>query len=160
VNQRNGTVWINLGRNDALRRQVSFTVHTPDSKPGGTEGKKGSIEVTQILGDHLAEAKITGDSLTNPILPGDKIYTPLWDPNRPERFAIAGKIDINGDGQDDREQLKSLIALSGGAVDAELDAEGKMIGAISADTRYLIAGPIQDKARNAWTKMASDASLL
>src|SRR5581483_2017659 len=131
-----------------------------DSKAGDPDGKKGQIEVTQILGDHMAEARILDSTLANPLLPGDKIYTPLWDPGRPERFAIAGKIDIDGDGKDDRDQLKSIIALSGGTIDAELSPEGNLTGAISSDTRYLIEGPPQDKARTAFEKLAADAKLM
>jgi hypothetical protein len=140
VNQKARTVWINLGREDYLRRQTTFTVHSPD-QTAGKDAKKGTIEVTQILGDHLAEARIIDDSLIDPLVPGDKIYTPLWDPGHPERFAVAGKIDIDGDGRDDHERLRNLILLSGGVVDADLQPDGKQTGTMTVDTRYLIIGP-------------------
>ena len=115
-------------------------MHSPD-QTAGKDAKKGTIEVTQILGDHLAEARIIDDSLIDPLVPGDKIYTPLWDPGHPERFAIAGKIDIDGDGRDDHERLKNLILLSGGVVDADLQPDGKQTGTMTVDTRDLIIGP-------------------
>ena len=60
------------------------------------EGNKGSIEVTHVLGDHLAEARVTDDKLADPILPGDKVYTPLWNPGQKRHFALAGFFNIDG----------------------------------------------------------------
>ena len=56
VNQ-NGTVWINLGTGDSLRRQVTFSVFDSDLHDASKSKKKGSIEVTRVLGDHMAEAQ-------------------------------------------------------------------------------------------------------
>ena len=87
VNQRDGTVWINLGRADLLLRQVSFSVYPADMHDMTIEGKKGSIEVTQILGAHLAEARILDDHLSDPIVAGDKIDTPLVESEREMRIS-------------------------------------------------------------------------
>ena len=71
VNQRNSTVWINLGRADSLTRQVSFSVFPPDvTSMTDKAAKKAKIEVTQILGDHLAEARVVDDDPGNPDLAG------------------------------------------------------------------------------------------
>ena len=51
VNQRAGTVWIDLGRADSLQRQVTFGVFLADVTDVTVGSKKGSIEVTQVLGD-------------------------------------------------------------------------------------------------------------
>ena len=151
VNQRTATVWINLGKADGLRPQITFTVHRP-GLPANEEGRKASIEVTNLLGDHLAEARILEDNLKDPIVPGDKIYTPLWEPSHPEHFAIIGRIDFNGDGHDDHGRLRNLIVANGGAIDAEVDPEtGKSSGSVTVDTRYLIRGPLgSEKAREAY----------
>ena len=82
INLRTKAVWINVGRADGLRPQVTFNVHAAGQKPTDNI-TKAKIEVTQILGEHLAEAKILEDSMEDPIVPGDKIYTPLWDPGVP-----------------------------------------------------------------------------
>ena len=60
VNQ-DGTVWINLGAADALRRQITFSVFDADAQDPAKTEPKGSLEVTRILGDHMAEARVTND---------------------------------------------------------------------------------------------------
>jgi hypothetical protein len=158
VNQRTSTVWINLGKADGLRPQVTFTVHRP-GLPANEEGRKASIEVTNIIGDHLAEARILEDNMKDPIVPGDKIYTPLWEPSHPEHFAIIGRIDFNGDGHDDRDRLRNLIVANGGAIDAEVDPEtAKVTGTVTVDTRYLVRGPLgSEKTREAYDGMLNAA---
>ncbi len=141
INLRTKAVWINVGRADDLRPQITFNVHAAGLKPSDNI-KKAKIEVTQILGEHLAEAKILEDSLEDPIVPGDKIFTPLWDPGRPEHFAIAGRIDFDGDQRDDHERLRNLIRLGGGVIDAEIQSDGSVKGALTVETRYLVLGPV------------------
>lgn len=143
VNAGMHTVWINLGRADQLRNQLSFSVYDPKANTAKGEGLKGSIEVTAIIGEHLAVARIVNDDISNPIVNGDKIYTPLWHPGRGEHFAIMGKIDLDGDGKHDGEIIKDMISSAGGAVDAELDVDGKLTGpGITNATRYLLEGEI------------------
>ncbi|MFO0792298.1 MAG: hypothetical protein U0805_22795 [Pirellulales bacterium] len=149
VNQ-NGTVWINLGTSDALRRQVTFSVFDQDLHDASKSKKKGSIEVTRLLGEHMAEARITKDDPKNPILTGDNIYSQVWHRGKKLHFALTGIIDIDGDGQSDLQLARELIELNGGVVDAYLDDEGKMQGKITANTRYLISG----EAPNNPTKVA------
>ncbi len=145
VNQRNRTVWINLGRADALQRQTTFSVYPADATALGQDVIKASIEVTQILGDHLAEAKIIDDSSTNPIIPGDKIHTPVWSAGDRRRFALAGFLDATGDGRDDLQLIQNLITASGGIVDAFVDTEGRREGKVSVNTRYLVLGERPDE---------------
>lgn len=140
VNAGSRVVWINRGRADNLTRQTTFFVQPADVAPGAKLPPKGRIEVTQILDAHLAEARILDDSLLDPLLPGDKIYTPLWDPGQVIHYGLAGTMDLNGDGTDDSEKLRSLISIHGGVIDAELDAEGNVVGSMSVNTRYLILG--------------------
>ena len=60
VNQRDRTVWINLGRADALSRQVTFGVYSAGSNE--VKQSKAGIEVTQILGDSY-NRHYTGDTI-------------------------------------------------------------------------------------------------
>lgn len=165
VNQRAGTVWINLGRADNLTRQMSFSVYGSDATDLSSTGKKASIQVTQILGDHLAEARIVEDNISNPIMPGDKIFTPLWNTGEKKRFAITGFCDLDGDGRSDIEQVRQLIALNGGIVDAWTDDKGEIQGEITINTRYLVIGD-QPGERGAagtiagFTKMVTNAEKL
>jgi hypothetical protein len=140
VNQRSGTVWIDLGRADNLNPLVSFAVYPADVSNLGKGAKKASIEVTQVLGDHLAEARILDDKITEPIVPGDKIHTPLWNSGDKRHFALAGFMDIDGDGKNNVQLLQNLIKLNGGVIDCAVDAKGKINGEISVQTRYLVLG--------------------
>jgi hypothetical protein len=139
VNQ-NGTVWINVGEADSLRRQITFNVYDADQHDAARATKKGSIEVTRLMGDHMAEAKITEDDPTNPILTGDNIYSPVWHRGKKLRFALAGFIDFDSDGTSDLQLARDLIELNGGALDAYLGEDGKVSGEITAHTRYLVLG--------------------
>ena len=157
VSQR-GTVWIDVGESDHLPRQLAFSVYGVDQNGVARDKRKGAIEVTQIIGPHLAEAKILEDDIVNPIVPGDQIYTPLWQPGRQERFALAGFMDLDGDDLSDRALVRDMITMSGGAIDAELDDQGKMQGALSIETRYLILGPKkEDTAEAAVCKIEAEA---
>ena len=140
VNQ-NGTVWINVGEADAVRRQLTFNVYDADEHDADRAVKKGSIEVTRVTGDHMAEARITQDDPTNPILTGDNIYSPVWHRGKKLRFALTGIIDFNNDGISDMKLARELIELNGGVVDAYLGDDGKIVGeGITAHTRYLVLG--------------------
>ena len=143
VNQANGIVWINLGQADGLGRQMAFSVYGSDSTDMKKAVKKGSIEVTQILGEHLAEARVTEEKTNEPLLPGDKIHTPVWSPGDKKHFAIAGFIDIDGDGRSDRQLVHNLVTMSGGVIDVELDEKGERSGTpgdITPNTTYFIVG--------------------
>jgi BRCT domain type II-containing protein len=54
----------------------------------------------------------------------------VYDRERRLRFVLVGKMDINGDGIDDTEQLKALIQEFGGKVDP----------ALTVQTDYLVVG--------------------
>jgi archaellum component FlaC len=76
------TVWINLGRADALQPQAQFTVYGAQSTNAATAVEKGLVVVTRIEGEHLAQARILNDRVADPIVAGDKIKvtTPLRSP--------------------------------------------------------------------------------
>jgi hypothetical protein len=158
VNQRTRTVWINLGHADNLRRQTTFSVVAAGEHVVLTEKRKGRIEVTQILGEHLAEARILEDDVSDPIVPGDQVYTPLWHPGRQVHFAIAGFIDVDGDGRDDRDVIVTLIEMSGGVIDEQLMPDGTRAGpGMTVDTRYLIFGKSPETAPPPGSEGAEEA---
>jgi hypothetical protein len=162
VNQ-DGTVWINLGAADSLRRQITFSVYDPEMHDPAKATKKGSIEVTRILGDHMAEARITEDKSTDPIIGGDYVYSQVWHPGKKLRFALTGVIDIDGDSTHDVQRAIDLIQLNGGVVDSYLDDEGQQQGEMSVDTRYLVLGEFPEDAlkagfREGWSTMTEDAN--
>jgi hypothetical protein len=142
VDQRSGMVWIDRGRADALPRQITFSVYPADTTDLTSTGSiKASIEVTQILGDHLAEARVLDDKITDPIIRGDKIHTPLWAPGTKKHFALAGVMDVYGDGKNHVQTVIDLIKMNDGIVDAYIDDKSNnVVGAITVNTRYLILG--------------------
>ncbi|MCP4189638.1 MAG: hypothetical protein GY768_03305 [Planctomycetaceae bacterium] len=168
VNPKTGIVFLNLGSDDGLRPQVTFSVYGVDVNNLAQEERKATIEVTRIVNENLAEARITEDDADNPVMPADVIYTPLWNANSAMHFALAGSMDINDDGRDDREIVKRLILLNNGTIDAE-EQGGEINGKMTHHTRYLIIGDrpsvgtdgVADTAsQNAWTKMLNDATEL
>lgn len=164
INQ-NGTVWINLGTADSLRRQVTFSVYDADQHDAAKAEKKGSIEVTRILGEHMAEAKVTEDDATNPILTGDQLYSQVWHRGKKLRFALTGFIDFDGDGRSDMQLARELIEMNGGIVDAYLTETGEVEGEITANTRYLVLGDTpelasQVKLQTGWNEMSQESTKL
>ncbi len=162
VDQASGIVWIDLGRADALARQTSFSVYPADTSNLVQAGKKGSIEVLRIRGDHLAEARIIEDTLADPIMPGDKVHTPVWSPGEQKRFALAGFMDVDNDGRSDLAIVRNLISMNGGLVDAFIDQKGERTGEVTVNTRYLILGDPPDAKGQAqmiagYTRMIEDA---
>ncbi|RIK72732.1 MAG: hypothetical protein DCC67_18855 [Planctomycetota bacterium] len=149
VDQRDGTVWINLGSADGLRPQVTFSVIDSDSADAEAAKQKGTIEVVRVEDAHMAEAKITSDDPKNPLMAGDRIYSQVWDRGRQVNFGVAGFIDLDKDGRSDLQKLKDIIAASNGKVVAAPDETGKLPeGAeLQVDTRFLILGKFPEGAR-------------
>jgi len=141
------TVLIDLGREDGLRPKMTFSVYDADDMNARTAKKKASLEVTRILGDHRAEARITQLDHVDPIIRNDHIATSAWSPGESLGFALVGKMDIDKDGLDDRDEIRTLITRGGGRIDAEevivqtgRDKTSKVTGAISVNTRYVVVG--------------------
>lgn len=158
VDSSTDLVWIDLGERDFLRPRISFSVYAKDV-PGvarGPQDVKGKIEVTRILNQTTAEARIVYDDFKRPITQGDLIYTPLWKPGRVEVFSIIGLIDLDGDGRSDRETLHQILAVNNAKFDNEIndkgepvDANGNVLsdeeaGHITEKTKFLILGDIPD----------------
>ncbi len=128
----------------------------------GSDDIKGAIEVTRIIDAHTAEARIIKDELYQPIAKGDPIFTPIWSPGRRENFSFVGVIDLDGDGQSDRQKLHELVAGAGATIDNEVDDEGKRIRymkfpndfvdhgegvpGVDVNTKFLVIGDIPDIA--------------
>ena len=149
VNQRSRLVWINLGSDDGLRPQTMFSVYavddaitvSSDDKPKPSDTKsKGKVEVVRLMDRHMAEARVVDDDLSNPMMPGDQVFSPTFEPGRPEHFALVGFIDVDGDGTSDRQRVRDLIALNGGVIDAEVTENGKSTGEMTINTNYVVIG--------------------
>lgn len=151
VDNNTRTVWINLGDADNLRPQTTFSVYDQDHHGvgRGPEDIKGRIEVTRILGPHLAQARILEEDLIRPMSEQDVVYTPVWSAGLTERFAFVGEIDFDGDGQSDRSQLHDILEQSGAEISVEIDDDGYRIpedAVITKDTKFLVLGHFPDPA--------------
>ena len=140
VNQGARMVWLNLGSDDGLRRQITFTVIASDEINPVKAEKKGTVEVVRILDGHLAEARIMDDDPSKPIMPGDQLFSAAWQPGHAEHFALVGLMDLDKDGVSDLDKVKDLITVNGGIVDAELKDDGTRVGQMTVDTHYLVQG--------------------
>ncbi len=106
------------------------------------QGPKGYVEVIEVTGDHTSRARIRWFDTTRPLAANDKIYNPVWSPRHKHRVAIVGIFDLDGDGQDDRPLLKSILRQQGCEIDLEILPDGTMQGEISALTDWLVLGKV------------------
>lgn len=140
-------VLINLGSADSLVVGVQFGVVDVNELNIEEAELKSQIQVTKILGEHSAQARVLGNpSYKNPVVRGDKLYSPFWAPGRKVRIALAGDIDITGDGRSNTEQLKSMIELAGAEVAATISATGVMEGKLDSSVRFLVVGEQPDSS--------------
>jgi hypothetical protein len=169
VNEAAQIVWINLGHADGAARMMTFSVVDQDALGVSQAEIKGSIEITKVKEAHLSEARVVPGSqadLSKPIMRGDLIYSPSFRKGQKTHFALAGVMDIDGDGKDDRERVKALITTSGGVVDAELLDDGSIAGKMTVETKYLVKGDRPTDSRNDekllknWSQMTEDATRL
>jgi hypothetical protein len=136
---------INLGSNDNVRSHENLTFSIfGGAESGERRERKGALEVVDVLGPHLSSAKITEvvDPNSNPLMPGDLLINPAWSPSNRMHVAIAGLIDLTGDGKDNTEEFIRSLSKQGIVVDAYYDwKENKVKGeGMTRNTDYLIIG--------------------
>ena len=163
VNQRANVVWIDLGSADGLQRQMNFSVYDKNQIGATNAEVKAKIQVTAIKEAHLAEARIVESDDLDVIMKGDKIYSPTFRKGHKTRFALAGFMDIDGDGKSDQTKVKSIITTNGGVVDAELLPDGSIAGKLSVETRFLVRGEAptdktDERMLNGWNSMQEEAT--
>lgn len=139
--------YINLGSSDHVNPQLTFTIHglAADGRPNPKP--KGTLEVVNVIGPHLSQTRVTSvkDRNRDPITEGDVIYNASWNPNLKKHVAIAGIVDLTGDGRDDLEEFMRSLKRQNIEVDAYLDPkEGTMQGKITFRTDFLILGEVSE----------------
>lgn len=135
-----GSVVLNIGSEDGLRPNQTFSIYDQMAKDFDVKKSKASIEVTAVTGPHQSEARITKENSLDPILTNDQILSPSWDPGYRVPIAVAGVFDLDYDGSDDRDRLIQDIERNGGRVVAFHDKDGKVFGQIDSATRYFVLG--------------------
>lgn len=133
-------VRLNVTRSMGARPQMILAVFDADAPGLPTDKPKARIKLLQV-NERDSVASIEEEfNKTNPIRSGDQVYSAAWSPNQPQRFALIGKIDMNRDGVDDRDDLKRLINAAGGVVDYDIPepGAGQEQGELNARISYYI----------------------
>lgn len=73
VDETRQVLWINKGSEDGVKRAETLKVRGNTQKDGKPGEVKGSVTITRILADHLAEARIESENSDDPIAPGDVV---------------------------------------------------------------------------------------
>ncbi|SMP69423.1 hypothetical protein SAMN06265222_11237 [Neorhodopirellula lusitana] len=134
-------VTINLGSSDALRPGVTFGVIDADETRLQDAKIKATVQVTKILGDHRAEARVVArPEFRYPIIPGDQIYSPFWAPGRRVKIALAWNIDIDGDERYDIEHVASMVRAAGAEVDTTIQEDLTGLDELDSGVRFLVFG--------------------
>jgi predicted nucleic acid-binding Zn-ribbon protein len=149
MDRRGLNPYINLGSADHVNRQLTFTIHgvAADGRPNPQP--KGTLEVINVIGPHLSQTRITSvkDRNRDPVTTGDVIYNASWNPNLKKHVAIAGIIDLTGDGRDSLQEFMRTLERQNIVVDAYLNPkDGTMKGKITFQTDYLILGDLPSSA--------------
>ncbi|MDW8223939.1 MAG: hypothetical protein RMJ82_13425 [Gemmatales bacterium] len=169
VNPAGDSVIINRGQSHRLPEGITFSVY-PRGPDGRLVPKiKAMIQVVQtnqntaiarvtrmVKPEELRDPAwdefderywITDPSkfvlLREPIRPGDFIYNSAWKPNEPVHLALAGLIDLDGDGRDDSDTFKLLLRERGVIVDLHLrytEAGYVTEGQLAERTDMLVVG--------------------
>jgi hypothetical protein len=142
--QDQSIAYISLGTADNLKPGITFSIYgvTPTGKTNKV--RKGSLEVANVIGDHLSAARImeVTDAGRDPIMTGDLLYNPSWSPTLREHVAIAGVIDLLGTGKDQTAEFVRNLEKQGIVVDAYLDIKDLTVkgDGMNWNSNYLIIG--------------------
>ena len=152
-----GSVFIDLGRLDGVRTNLTFAIYDRTATDFEKDRHKATIEVTEILGDHRSKARVTEENPLDPILAKDKILSATFDRGDTVAVALGGFFDIDNDGISDLKRLKRMIENNGGRIVASHDENGNITGEIDSTTRYFVLGPPPQggSSRNVVTAMAT-----
>lgn len=163
IDQRNGVGYVNLGELDGLKPATTFSIYGKfETDFGNQEKQKGKIEITRITGPHQAEFRILDSKTFDPILRDDLVQSPVWNAGDKVRFALAGILDVDGDGDSDLELVRNVIQSNNGEIDMEMNEQGDIRGQMSIKTRYLVVGNLPtdtspQAVRDSVTRMLSQA---
>ncbi len=128
-----------LSRRQGAREQLVFSVFDKDAPGLPTDSPKATIELTRV-DDNGSVGRIVKQMKTiDPIRNGDQVYSPAFGQDRAQTFALIGKIDVDRDGRDDREDLKRMIRAAGGEVVYDLPPPpGRETGELSPTVSWYV----------------------
>jgi hypothetical protein len=113
-------VRLDINRAMGIRPTMRFTIFDRKAVGLPSDKPKGQIEITEVGNQYSVGRIIETRDLAKPIVAGDLLYSAAWNASEPQEFALIGKLDLNRDGKDDREDIKRLITSAGGKVGYDL----------------------------------------
>ncbi|HLN31576.1 MAG TPA: hypothetical protein VK395_27795 [Gemmataceae bacterium] len=146
VDSKGELAWVNIGSADNVKphQNLTFSIFGSGSDSRERRERKGALEIVDVLSAHLSTAKITevADPNSSPLLPGDLLINPAWSPSNRIHVAIAGLIDLTGEGRDNIEEFMRNLKREGIVVDAYFDWKDMSIKGegMTHQTDYLIRG--------------------
>jgi predicted nuclease with TOPRIM domain len=123
VDNTRGEVRTTLSRRQGAKERMVFSVFDREAAGIPTDTAKGTIELIRVTDSGSIGRILKTTNSIQPISAGDFLYSPAFGA-RPRLFALIGKIDMNRDGRDDREDLKRMIRSRGGEVVYDLPPAG------------------------------------
>ncbi len=131
---------INLGRRHGLKAGLRFSILNQDTLRMTEATPKAQIEITRVT-ESQATGRVIQDRNNVPVIPGDLVYSPTWRVGGTVKYAMVGKMDIDGNGSDDRQAVRDLIVRNGGEVVEDVGPDNKPSGGkLDENTRFLIVG--------------------
>ncbi len=118
------TVFINLGSIQKMTPQMTFSIHSVGADGKAFSAVKGNLEVVNVF-EAGSQCRIVIEKNKNdPIQQGDVIVNPNWNPDRKRHVAIAGLIDMDGEGRNQLREFRQLLERQNIIVDAYLEPAG------------------------------------
>ena len=148
LDNRGNNAYLSLGSSDHVNRGLTFTIHGVGADGRPNPQTKGTLEVVNVIGPHLSQARITSVNNPNrdPIVANDVVYNASWNPNIKKHVAIVGIIDLTGDGRDSLDEFMRNLERQNIVVDAWVEpGNGRIHGQLTYQTDYLILGGTPDR---------------
>ena len=157
VERRGDSAFINLGQIQKMTPQMTFSVHGVGTDGQPLPTSKGSLEVVNVF-EAGSQARILIEKNKNdPIQQGDVIVNPNWNPDRKRHVAIAGMIDLTGEGRNQLREFRQLLERQNIVVDAYLESSGSNWASqgkgVTRETNYLILGEELPDSKDATVKI-------
>jgi hypothetical protein len=144
IDRTGQVVYVNLGTQDRVKPQLTFSVFGAGPNGKASAERKGAIEITKVMESHLSQGRITEmtDGNRDPIVKDDLLFNPTWSTTIQQHVAIAGLIDLTGEGTDNTLEFVHSLERQGVVVDAYLDMNDLSVKGpgISLKTNYLVLG--------------------
>jgi hypothetical protein len=144
LDRRGETAYVNLGSADGVRQGLTFSVFGASGAGKAQGERKGALEIVQAIAPHMAVAHVIDvtDPGRNPVIVNDLIFNPAWSPGLKQHIAIAGFIDLTGEGHDNLVEFMRNLEKMGITVDAYLDLKDLQVKGPGMDlhTSFFVLG--------------------